>query len=73
MNRHFDVVSQEVKGGHEIKNIGQPRRVHIEKNKIDDRLQFSEQEMYDEFRARHKYNRSERKDLIRMAKKIYVQ
>lgn len=73
MNRHFDIAGQEANASHEIKNIGQPRRLVSERSKIDDGLQMSEQEFYDELKARHKYNRSERKDLIRMAKKIYVQ
>lgn len=68
MNKYFDVINSQ-----EIKNIGQPRRVNAERNKSDDRLKLSGRELYDEFKARHKYSRSERKDLIRMAKKIYLQ
>lgn len=68
MNKYFDVTS-----GQENNNIGQPRRIIHEKGKLHDRLQLSDKEFYDEFKARHKYDRSERKDLIRMVKKIYVQ
>lgn len=66
--KYFDIANNQ-----EIKNIGQPRRVNIERNKADDRFRLSGKEFYDEFKARHKYSRSERKDLIRMAKKIYLQ
>lgn len=63
MNKYID----------EVKSDWQPRRPGGERGGPDSRFHLSKQELYDELKSRQKYSRSERKDLIRIAKKIYIQ
>lgn len=68
MNRYFDNISSQ-----EIKHSGkQPRRLASDKGKFLTKAQSNENDFYGDIRSREKYDRSERKDLIRIARKIYI-